>query len=225
MIIDCISDLHGYEPKLLGGDLLIIAGDMTAMDTRHQNQKFLIWLTNQSYRYKILIGGNHDNIMQEWLPHKLCDNIEYLCDNGCEFEGMKIWGSPWTLQFANQNPDAMAFTVKSEFQLMDKFDLIPMDTNILITHSPPYDKGDTCSKGRVGSIALSTKCLLLSNLKLHVFGHIHEGYGIYHRAYSHDGPIVDLKTDKVTPIGYPSVNASFVDGRYRPANKPIRIIL
>jgi len=28
MIIDCISDLHGYYPELEGGDLLIIAGDL-----------------------------------------------------------------------------------------------------------------------------------------------------------------------------------------------------
>jgi hypothetical protein len=32
VIIDCISDLHGNEPKLPGGDILIIAGDMTARD-------------------------------------------------------------------------------------------------------------------------------------------------------------------------------------------------
>ena len=30
MIIDCIADLHGHYPKLEGGDLLIVAGDLTA---------------------------------------------------------------------------------------------------------------------------------------------------------------------------------------------------
>jgi hypothetical protein len=32
MIIDCIADLHGHYPKLDGGDLLIICGDLTARD-------------------------------------------------------------------------------------------------------------------------------------------------------------------------------------------------
>jgi len=33
MIIDCISDLHGYTPSLSGGDVIIVAGDLTAKDT------------------------------------------------------------------------------------------------------------------------------------------------------------------------------------------------
>jgi Icc-related predicted phosphoesterase len=39
MIIDCISDLHGAQPKLEGGDLLIVAGDLTARDTEQQATK------------------------------------------------------------------------------------------------------------------------------------------------------------------------------------------
>ena len=38
MIIDCISDLHGFFPKLEGGDLLIIAGDLTARDKPEESK-------------------------------------------------------------------------------------------------------------------------------------------------------------------------------------------
>lgn len=219
MIIDCLSDLHGYTPTTPGGDLLIVAGDMTAMDTPKQWEKFYEWLKAQKYRKKIMIGGNHDNFLQSFMTTEASRALdagieydhEYLCDNGCEFEGMKIWGSPWTIQFPNQNPEAMAFAVRTEFKLMDKFDSIPEDTNILITHSPPYGIGDMCSKGRVGSLALAHKVDSTPNLKLHVFGHIHEGYGVYD---------IDYKEVK-----YVCVNASYVDAKYKAAHKYIRVEL
>src|SRR5690606_22101282 len=65
-------------------------------------------------------------------------NIEYLCDSGTEFEGLKIWGSPWTKTFLNMNPHCKAFTCDTEEELAEKWDLIPANIDILITHSPPY---------------------------------------------------------------------------------------
>ena len=64
MIIDCISDLHGHFPDLRGGDLLLIAGDLTARDIEPEYFKFFDWLDEQKYRKKILIAGNHDMEIQ-----------------------------------------------------------------------------------------------------------------------------------------------------------------
>jgi len=52
MIIDCIADLHGFYPELDGGDLLIIAGDITASDKSHQWVEFFKWLAAQDYQKK-----------------------------------------------------------------------------------------------------------------------------------------------------------------------------
>ncbi len=218
MIIDCISDLHGYYPKLEGGDLLIVAGDLTTRDTGFQHHMFMEWICNQNYKKKIFISGNHDNY---WVIRSLYwkdeFNTEYLCDSGTEFEGLKIWGSPWTAAFEGMNPNCAAFTVNvgcdTDQWLAEKWALIPDDTDILITHSPSFGNYDAIKNAdgtwgpSVGSISLWMMSLVIRP-KLHVFGHIHEGYG-----------------HSVHPNGVHLVNASHVDENYKPVNKPIRIIL
>lgn len=219
MIIDCISDLHGYFPELEGGDLLIVAGDLTASDTPMQHYNFLDWLQNQPYKEKIVVAGNHDNFIyslkSKYIPdtRKLDSGMIYLCDSGTEFEGLKIWGTPWTKTFEGINPKCKAFTVDTETELMDKFDLIPPGIDILITHAPPQGILDKCDNGHMGSIALYNWIKYVERPKLHVFGHIHEGYG--------QEELFATYNDKMMI----SVNASFVNENYKPVNKPIRIIL
>lgn len=206
MIIDCISDLHGYKPDLEGGDLLIIAGDHTSRDTLKEYEEFIEWLNTLPYRCKVVIGGNHDMLLEDGEV-EIGDEekgVYYLCDSGTEFEGLKIWGSPYTRRFSGQNPSCMAFALHSEFQLKDHFDLIPSDTDILITHTPPHKVLDLCSNGRVGSDMLR-QAIDRVRPKLCVFGHIHEDGG---------------KTLNINGINI--ANCSYVDQRYRPINGPIR---
>ena len=122
MDITCISDLHGFFPVLEGGDLLLIAGDLTARDEPHEIEEFKEWLRKQSYSKKVLIGGNHDNFFFNLEnPAVYFDEAIYLCDSGTEFEGLKIWGSPWTKNFFGLNPRCKAFGLNFETQMMEKF--------------------------------------------------------------------------------------------------------
>ena len=157
MIIDCVSDLHGHYTQLEGGDLLIIAGDFSITGEYNEYLSFIDWMRNQDYKTKIFIPGNHDNIC---LKRKQCkivsDEIIYLCDYGTELEGLKIWGSPWTKRFEGMNQMCMAFTVDTEEELAEKWDMIPGDVDILVTHSPPFGTRDKTHKGyHVGSGTLS----------------------------------------------------------------------
>jgi len=218
MIIDSISDLHGNYPPLEGGDLLILAGDYTKRDKLSEWNEFYKWLADQTYKLKVYIGGNHDNFLESCIPSQMArqidpdypKDIEYLCDSGVEFEGLKIWGSPWIRSFPDMNRACKAFTVDTEEELQKKWDLIPSDVDILITHSPPYGVLDTTiRKECVGSKSLQMELFRRLETKLFVCGHIHESYGI-------EPPGGFIKR---------AVNASHVNENYEPVNKPIRIIL
>ena len=220
-VVDCISDLHGFFPELEGGDLLIIAGDLTKNDDESSWIKFHRWMNVNLSLYKkvVIIAGNHDNALQRGDQSFGNEKISYLCDSGTEFEGLKIYGSPWTLKFPGMNPRCMAFTVDTEEELAVKFSLIPEDMDILLNHMPPWgimDEVDQVTKWgtkqfNVGSRSLATKVGNVSNPpKLWVWGHIHECYGI--------DPVIREKPCIM-------VNASHVNERYEPVNKPIRIVL
>lgn len=234
MIIDCVADLHGFYPELEGGGLLIIAGDLTATDTPIEYQTFKAWLLGQNYEKKIVIAGNHDNYLLNSCDSLwIMPGLEYLCDSGTEFEGLKIWGSPWTKTFKGMNPLCKAFSVDTEEELEEKWALIPDDTDILVTHSPPYQILDTIKvygpfsherEANVGSESLLMKASGLPNLKLFACGHIHEGYGVLDTRMDRD----ELKHLFPNPIckSFPIiVNAPHVNERYKPVNKPIRIEL
>lgn len=229
MIIDCIADLHGFYLKLEGGDLLIIAGDLTGRDTDQDHYDFIEWLGimqkfDRKYKKVIYISGNHDGFLDPknkrygQIKVPLDWNIEYLCDSGTEFEGLKIWGSPWTKTFPEMNPHCKAFTCETEEELAEKWDKIPTDLDILITHGPPYGIFDTVRRypqdipESCGSKSLrnwiDTKWNPLQSLKINIFGHIHEQGN---------------KTDSLNMIQF--INCSYVNEHYQPVNKPIRVIL
>lgn len=216
MKITCISDLHGFYPELPGGDLLIVAGDLTANDKDYG--LFQMWLFQQDYRKIVVIAGNHDGYLEKEpniFDHPIC----YLCDSGTEFEGLKIWGSPYTPEFGNWH-----FMKKRGQEMKEVWDKIPKDVDILITHGPPYgimDKvftgGTTYHSARVPTYD-SVGCEELRQRlygesikpKLHIFGHIHEGYGTCQ--------MLDFP-------GVTFVNASIMNEHYQPVNKPINITL
>lgn len=214
--ITCISDLHGYFPKLSGGDLLIVAGDLTARHTPDEYAIFQHWLEKQDYRKKIFIAGNHDTMLEHVGTDTnllLDQNCEYLCDSGTEFEGLKIWGMPWSLTFEGINPKCTAFTCTEE-EMKSKVDLIPDDIDILISHGPPFGYYDRIpfedgSCWHAGSHSLEKRMRDLKKLKAVIFGHIHENGGQYHQ---------DIDWDDIY-----YVNASIVNEKYKHVNKPVEI--
>jgi Icc-related predicted phosphoesterase len=132
-------------------------------------------------------------------------SITYLNDSGVEIDGIKFWGSPVTPRFFD-----WAFNRDADIQY--HWNMIPYDTNVLITHGPPYGILDlTVREGKpVGCHYLRRRLFDLKDLKVHSFGHIHEGFG------QQVGDVEDFE-------GVHFVNASYLDHRYRAVNSPVII--
>lgn len=194
--IVAMSDMHGQLPiNVPEADLCIIAGDICPISdhSKMSQVKWLMytfgpWLRKLPVSKIVYIAGNHDFVYEEKNKEPNCLQYlhltKYLMDSGCEWEGLKIWGTPWQPYFYG-----WAFNLY-ESDLAKKFNLIPIDTDILITHGPPKGYLDLVTSRvkatneekwpepeHVGSVALIERYEQIKP-RLHVFGHIHAGRGV-----------------------------------------------
>ncbi|PRD46346.1 metallophosphatase domain-containing protein [Sphingobacterium haloxyli] len=207
MKIIAISDTHGQHRslKVSKGDIIIHTGDISKSGRSEEIIDFLDWFANLNFRYKIFIAGNHDFLFEkarkDVIEKMIPNGVTYLNDSGVEIEGVKIWGSPITPWFND-----WAFNRDRGSEIKKHWDLIPDDTDILITHGPPFGILDETVYGkRTGCEEL---LLRVSQVKpqYHIFGHIHEDYG-------------SSTKGKTTFI-----NASVLDDWYEMRNEPVEII-
>jgi Icc-related predicted phosphoesterase len=207
MKVALLADTHGFLPELEPCDLVIHAGDICpvsdhseAMQFSWLTTNFALWLNDQPCQEIIYVAGNHDFFFEghKWVVDRALKHIggTYLRDQAYEVNGYKIWGSPWQPWFHN-----WAFNIRSVEELAQKWSLIPDDTEILITHGPPYGILDVEGFGKTnaGCPALRKRISELKDLRLHVFGHIHHSFGQY-----------------VGENNEWFVNASYVDEGYKP---------
>jgi len=182
----CISDTHSDHLRLKNlpeeADIIIHSGDCTHEGKLSEYVLFIEWFSSLPYKHKVLVPGNHDFLCEQmpiWSRDLAKEKgVHYLLDSGIELEGFKIWGSPWTPYCGN-----WAFSPRDSVKLIVAFNNIPLDTNILVTHGPPKGTFDN----NYGSEHLMSAISHLKELKLHCFGHIHEGYGITQRYVSGPG--------------------------------------
>lgn len=170
MKIVIISDTHGMHEELgqLEGDLLIHCGDFEDVS------EIDAWFAEQRFKEIIVIGGNHDHGAYEMSREGVRSfyNAKYLEDSMFEFEGLKIYGAPWVNLLTG-----WAY-FRDEDELEAKWDLIPDDIDILVTHIPPFQILDKFSTGNhIGCSHLRARVEELENLRFHCFGHVHASYG------------------------------------------------
>ena len=221
MRIVAISDTHGMHGRMLhpipDGDVLIHCGDMTGHGTLPQLSAVARWLGEQPHKYKIAVPGNHDAAAETdtgviEMFFREC-NVLFLIDKAVTLDGVKFWGAPWTPNFCNWH----FMPRRNSPEMQAKWDLIPDDTQVLITHGPPHGILDEyiepgyiedAGQDHVGCELLRTRIRALHNLKVHLFGHIHEGYGRVRVSREAGDPLVEY------------VNAAICNRNYKPWNRP-----
>ena len=173
-----ISDTHGQHAKVIlpEGDVLIHAGDITKRGELNEVNDFLTWFAVQKFEYKIFIAGNHDFFFEresgERIKQIIPAGVTYLNNEGVIINGIKIWGSPVTPWFFD-----WAFNCHRGGPIKRYWDLIPPDTDVLVTHGPVFEILDKTVRGQfVGCADLLTSVKEIKP-KVHLCGHIHEAYG------------------------------------------------
>lgn len=175
MRIVCVSDTHGYHEltQVPDGDILVHGGDICRHGGLEDVEEFNRWLGKLPHRHKVVICGNHDWCFQEKPTEAQAriTNAIYLQDSGCEIDGLKFYGSPWTPLFCDWS------FMLAEADLAAKWAAIPLRLDVLITHGPPHGILDWTNRNEAaGSLSLLHRVRELKP-RLHVFGHIHEAAG------------------------------------------------
>lgn len=213
--INLISDTHGKHDQLTGflddGDdgILIHAGDISGRGTLKEIESFASWFNSLNYDHKIFIAGNHDFLFERGFDEAKgiltgYKTIDYIQDELVTLsEGddeIKIWGSPWSPRFHD-----WAFNLDRNSDIMkSKWDMIPDDIDILVTHTPPHGILDRNTYHKSCGDELLIERIKEIKPKICVFGHIHEDNGYHY----------DAEND----IHF--INASVLDHRYIFRNKP-----
>ena len=162
-----ISDTHGchrhihYLPR---ADIVVHSGDFTMNGSVQEALDFMKWFCDLPYPQKIFICGNHDECLYGANIDGLDPNVHYLCNSGAEISGVKFYGVPMFMGDCISNRQTRHYAN------------IPDDTDILITHTPPFGILDFDDNINYGSEELLSRISVVQP-RLHLFGHIHSQHG------------------------------------------------
>lgn len=207
----CIADTHNEHEtlRLPEGDVLVHAGDcLTESGRRHVERRsdktivrvkpegealfarFAAWLGAQPHAHKVLIGGNHDLVLQG-LGHARVQQIldasatvgappVYLEHTAATVGGLRFFGSPYA--YYGSHNDAFLDPRGADFGRL------PASVDVVVTHMPCVlpDRGGRTAEAQPGLGAALRRC----GAQLHVSGHCHWAHGLHRSAEGGGVPCV-----------------------------------
>lgn len=201
---------------------------------------FQSWALNLDCKKVIFIAGNHDFVFEQlyngyvqmmgnnmpttrlyFHSERICDTLFqmdntydpkliYLCDGSYVYQGVKFYGTPWCPSLKN-----WAFYGDSK-ELIKKFENIPADFDVLLTHCPPkfgqqgvvletnWNFGSNFGCQELEDV-LEQKTKFRSDICHILSGHIHSG----NHQWEHEGPRhyrnVSIKDENYDPVYQPCI--------------------
>ena len=187
-----ISDIHGdLSVKIQPCDVLCICGDIVPLEIQVNSKKskrwlkelFIPWCSKQPCKKVLIVGGNHDFFlwhhplqMKEMVKEE--EKIEYLLNEGYEFEGVKFFGTPLCKEFGYW---AFMYPYDEQDRILDKaLEEWGKNIDVLLTHDSPYGVSDiildkSCpwaTDEHIGNKSLEA-FIIKTAPKLHLHGHLH----------------------------------------------------
>ena len=184
--IVCVSDTHTQTRSLPAGDLLIHCGDLGDKGSVQEIQAQLNWLRALPHPQKIVVAGNHDTYLDPKSRATLSEGeqegqldwagLHYLSHSQITLSfperagrRLKIYGAPHIPACGGKE-----FAFQYERGLDAWSETVPLDTDVLVTHTPP--KWCLDLPPGLGCEWLAKECWRVRP-RLHIFGHVHEGKG------------------------------------------------
>ena len=230
--IACVSDVHGLYNCIQWpqADVLIMAGDLCPNfygDKTRDAQRQGMWLethfepmlrvlsrADAGYKRIFIVPGNHDRVF-DFFPYKAnkvlknIRGVKLLIDSAEKYKGKKFYGSPYSSWFHGNHwsfnlPDISDPTdLEARKEILARWENIPDDTDVLITHGPARGYLDKVQRGElVGCPLLEYQVQNRIKPALHVVGHIHESAGmmVSNGIITLNAAYVDLQCEPMNPI-------------------------
>ena len=180
----CISDTHTQQPTSFPpGDVLIHAGDLSNDGSVDEIQDQIDWLSSLPYAHIIAICGNHDSYFDPRSRRESDEGkrvefgkVHYLQHSSIKLSFPKQGDRELIFYGAPQIPQCGGGDFAFQYRREDDAwtGTIPMDTDVLITHTSPRHHLDL--PHGMGCQYLLKETWRIKP-KLHIFGHVHAGYG------------------------------------------------
>jgi len=196
-----ISDTHGKHAELTPPkniDAVLHAGDAAhprdPVFNEMEFRKAMDWYSSLDIPIKLFSPGNHDTAFESYfVEREEYKDITFLVNETFTLFGKKLYASPYTPLFGN-----WVYMLNQE-KIRYNWNAVPVDTQILVTHGPPFGVRDLASGRHKGCPELKDVVdNYLPELEYHIFGHFHSW-----------GPDKNAGVTAIKGVTY--VNASVVD--------------
>lgn len=219
MRIVAVADTHTFESDLGSipdGDVFIHAGDILRGGLLDELEGPAAWIRQLPHAHKIVIAGNHDWCFERdraAAVDVLGEGVTYLQDSGCEIGGLQFWGSPWQPEF-----NSWAFNLRRGAEIAAKWQLIPSDCDVLITHGPAEGYGDQCDMAVRAGCADLLRAMDRIRPTLHLFGHIHQDGGLTKSGWTTHANVTTWECERGATV----IDVEEVSKTVHPVSVPIR---